>query len=93
MLRFAQQLGSAPIKSHPVPIARPALQDRSSVTATLNGEFVGTARVGDRVECVGEVVKAGRSMVFVRGLIVNASNGGDPMMSFSGVIKKTSPRG
>lgn len=74
-------------------IARPALMDRSSVTATLNGEFVGTARVGDRVECVGEIVKAGRSMVFVRGLIVNASNGNDPMMSFSGVIKKTTPRG
>jgi hypothetical protein len=31
-------------------------------------------------------------MVFTRGLIVNATNGGDPMMSFSGVIKKTGPR-
>ncbi|HYD44622.1 MAG TPA: PaaI family thioesterase [Phenylobacterium sp.] len=73
-------------------IARDALRDSRSVTATLNGEFVGTARVGDRVECTGEVVKAGRSMVFVRGLIVNASAGGEPMMSFSGVIKKTAPR-
>ena len=30
--------------------------------------------------------------VFVRGLIVNASRGGDPMMSFSAVLKKTAPR-
>ena len=41
----------------------------------------------------GEVVKAGRSMVFVRGLIVNASRGGEPVMSFSAVLKKTRPRG
>ena len=69
-----------------------ALADSRAVTATFNGEFVGSAAVGDLVECTGEVVKAGRSMVFVRGLIVNASRGGDPMMSFSAVLKKTAPR-
>jgi acyl-coenzyme A thioesterase PaaI-like protein len=47
-----------------------------------------TAREGELVECRGEVVKAGRSMVFVRGLIVNASAGGEPMASFSSVLKK-----
>jgi hypothetical protein len=31
-------------------------------------------------------------MVFVRGLIVNASQGGEPMMSFSAVLKKTGKR-
>jgi acyl-coenzyme A thioesterase PaaI-like protein len=67
-------------------IAREALGTGPSVTATFNGEFVGTARVGDLVECRGEVVKAGRSMVFVRGII---STGGEPMMSFSSVLKKT----
>jgi acyl-coenzyme A thioesterase PaaI-like protein len=72
-------------------IARDALSQHQSVTATLNGEFVGTARVGDRVECRGEVVKAGRSMVFVRGLLVNAG-ADETMMSFSAVIKKTAPR-
>jgi hypothetical protein len=40
----------------------------------------------------GQVVKAGRSMVFVRGIISNASAGGEPMMSFSSVLKKTAPR-
>ncbi|MDB5425214.1 MAG: hypothetical protein JWQ29_2630 [Phenylobacterium sp.] len=70
-------------------IARDAIVGSRCVTATFNGEFVGTARVGDLVECTGEVVKAGRSMVFVRGII---STGGEPMMSFSSVLKKTAPR-
>jgi acyl-coenzyme A thioesterase PaaI-like protein len=73
-------------------IARDAIEGGSSVTATFNCELVGTARVDDLVECRGEVVKAGRSMVFVRGLITNASAGGDPIASFSSVLKKTRPR-
>jgi acyl-coenzyme A thioesterase PaaI-like protein len=73
-------------------IAREALGTGPSVTATFNGEFVGTARVGDLVECRGEVVKAGRSMIFVRGVISNASQQGEPMMSFSSVLKKTGKR-
>lgn len=70
-------------------IARDALNDSHSVTATFNGEFVGGAPVGALVEGRGEVVKAGRSMVFVRGLI---TTGGEPVMSFSAVVKKTRPR-
>jgi uncharacterized protein (TIGR00369 family) len=70
-------------------IARDDTQGVGSVTATFNCELVGTAREGDLVECVGEVVKAGRSMVFVRGIISNASAGGEPMASFSSVLKKT----
>ncbi|MFI4965402.1 MAG: PaaI family thioesterase [Caulobacterales bacterium] len=73
-------------------IARDAIEGFRCVTATFSGEFVGTARVGERVECLGEVVKAGRSMVFVRGIISNASAGGEPMMSFSSVLKKTARR-
>ena len=70
-------------------IAREAIEGGSSVTATFNCELVGTDRVGDLVECRGEVVKAGRSMVFVRGLITNASAGGEPVASFSSVLMKT----
>jgi acyl-coenzyme A thioesterase PaaI-like protein len=73
-------------------LAREAIEGQSSVTATFNGEFVGSCGVGDLVECRGEVVKAGRSMVFLRGLIVNASKGREPMMSFSSVLKKIGPR-
>ena len=71
-------------------IAREALQDSMSVTATFNGEFVGTAHEGDLVTCTGEVVKAGRSMVFVRGLIT--TKGGEPVMPFSAVLKKRTKR-
>jgi acyl-coenzyme A thioesterase PaaI-like protein len=70
-------------------IARDAIEGVRSVTATFNGEFVGSAGIGDLVECRGEVVKAARSMVFVRGIISNASRDGEPMMSFSSVLKKT----
>jgi len=66
-----------------------AIEGSRAVTATFNGEFVGTAHEGDLVECTGEVVKAGRSMVFLRGLIESK---GEPVMSFSAVLKKTGPR-
>jgi acyl-coenzyme A thioesterase PaaI-like protein len=70
-------------------IARDVIDGSRTVTATFNGELVGTAREGDLVECRGEVVKAGRSMVFVRGII---SCKDEPVMSFSSVLKKTTLR-
>lgn len=70
-------------------LARPALKGLYGVTATLNGEFMGSVYAGDLVECEGEVVKVGGSLVFVRGLI---TTGGNPVLSFSGVIKKIKPR-
>ena len=73
-------------------IANNVLKGSHSVTATFNGEFVGTCHEGDLVEGRGEVVKAGRSLVFIRGIISNASQGGEPMMSFSATLKKTGPR-
>lgn len=70
-------------------IAREELAGFHAVTATFNGEFVGTAGIGDLVECTGEVVKGGRSLVFVRGLITSK---GEPVMSFSATLKKRGPR-
>lgn len=67
-------------------IARDDIVGSPCVTATFNCELVGTAFEGDVVECRGEVVKAGRSMVFVRGLITSK---GEPIASFSSVLKKT----
>ncbi len=72
-----------------VAIANKELKDSRAVTVSLNGEFVGPAAVGDLVEATGEVVKAGGSLLFVRGLI---STGGRPMLNFSGVVKKIRPR-
>jgi acyl-coenzyme A thioesterase PaaI-like protein len=70
-------------------IARPALKGRYGVTVTLNGEFAGSAHVGDLVEGSGEIVKTGGSLVFVRGLVATA---GEPMLNFSGIIKIVKPR-
>ena len=67
-------------------IARDDIVGSSCVTATFNCELVGTAFEGDLVECRGEVVKPGRSMVFVRGMI---TKGDEPVASFSSVLKKT----
>jgi uncharacterized protein (TIGR00369 family) len=69
--------------------AQGVLGEGHAVTVSLNGEFVGTAHEGDLIEATGEVIKAGKSMVFLRGLI---STAGEPMMSFSGVIKKVGHR-
>jgi acyl-coenzyme A thioesterase PaaI-like protein len=70
-------------------IARDHLAGSSTVTATFNAELVGTAHEGALVECTGDVVKAGRSMIFCRGLITCAD---EPVMSFSSTLKKTTPR-
>jgi acyl-coenzyme A thioesterase PaaI-like protein len=59
------------------------------VTISLNGEFVGPAYEGDLIECTGEVVRAGGSLMFLRGVI---ETGGKPMLTFSGVIKKVKRR-
>jgi acyl-coenzyme A thioesterase PaaI-like protein len=67
-------------------IARDDIMGSPCVTATFNCELVGTAFEGDLVECRGEVVKPGRSMVFVRGLITCKD---EPVASFSSVLKKT----
>jgi acyl-coenzyme A thioesterase PaaI-like protein len=67
-----------------------AIAGSHAVTASFNGDFVGKARAGDLIEGTAEVVKAGRSLVFLRGMI---ATGGQPIMSFSAVLKKTGPRG
>ena len=70
-------------------IASKHLREQHGVTLTLSGEYIGTAHEGDLIECTGEVLKAGKSTIFVRGLIFT---GDSPMMSFSGVIKKVGRR-
>jgi len=67
-------------------IGAKAMANGGGVTVSLNGEFVGPAGLGDLVEATGEVVRAGGSLIFMRGLI---STGGRAMMTFSGVVKRT----
>jgi uncharacterized protein (TIGR00369 family) len=66
-----------------------ALAGARGVTVSLSGDFTGPGFDGDLVEGGGEIVKAGKSLVFVRGLL---SIRGEPVFTFSGVIKKIGPR-
>jgi uncharacterized protein (TIGR00369 family) len=66
-------------------IASAELPEFHGVTASLNAEFVGAARPDRLLTARGDVIKAGRSLIFVRGLI---DDDGAMVMSFSGVIKK-----
>jgi acyl-coenzyme A thioesterase PaaI-like protein len=70
-------------------LARKQLGQHFGVTATLNGEFTGSVYVGELVEGTGEVVKAGGSLIFVRGTLRSADN---PVLAFSGVVKRIRPR-
>ena len=54
------------------------------VTLSMNSEFLSAASVGDLMEVRGEVLKAGRSVVFVRGVV---TANGTPCLNFSGTIK------
>jgi len=66
-------------------IADEALTGVGSVTASLNCEFVDSASEGDLIEARGEVVRAGGSMVFIRGMI---TTGERPIANFSAIVKK-----
>ena len=66
------------------------MEGSSGVTVQLDSTFVDAARVGDLVEATGEVVRAGKSLIFVRGQI---TCGERTLMTFSGVIRKFDKRG
>jgi uncharacterized protein (TIGR00369 family) len=70
-------------------IASEHIQDMGSVTAQMNCDFIDAAFEGERIECRGEVVRAGGSLVFVRGEVTAA---GRVALSFSAIMKKTRRR-
>jgi uncharacterized protein (TIGR00369 family) len=66
-------------------LAYESMEGQRGVTVQLDSTFLDGARVGDLVEASGEVTRAGRSLVFVRGQIIT----GDRLLfTFSGVIRK-----
>jgi uncharacterized protein (TIGR00369 family) len=67
-----------------------ALHDGRGVTLSFSSEFIDAAREGDLIEGRGEVVRAGRSIVFLRGTL---SCAGRPVLTFAGTVKRiTAPR-
>ena len=61
----------------------------SGVTVQLDSTFVDAAYEGDLVEATGEVVRAGKSLIFSRGQI---HVGDRTVLTFSGVIRKFEKR-
>ena len=57
----------------------------NGLTVTLNSEFVGAGKPGSFVMATGDLIKAGGSLLFARGLI---SSEGETLMTFSGTLKR-----
>lgn len=55
------------------------------LTVAFTSEFLAGPKVGDYVEARGEVLRAGRSLIFVRGIV---TADGTPALNFSGTIKR-----
>ena len=66
-------------------IAHDAMQDSYGLTVAFTSEFLDGPKVGDYIEARGEVLRAGRSLVFVRGMVTTNEK---PCLNFSGTIKR-----
>jgi uncharacterized protein (TIGR00369 family) len=69
-------------------IAGPVLQG-PAVTVSFACEFLDAAREGELVEGTGEIMRAGGSMIFMRGLL---KSGERTLFTFSGTIKRVKRR-
>lgn len=67
-------------------IAHNALRDGArAVTLTCNCEFISAGDLRGLVEAEGEVLRDGRSLIFVRGVMTQRAK---PVLAFSGSLKK-----
>jgi acyl-coenzyme A thioesterase PaaI-like protein len=69
-------------------IASPVLEG-PGVTVSFASEFLDAAREGERIECDGEITRAGGSLIFLRGLL---KSGDRPLFTFSATIKRVKRR-
>jgi acyl-coenzyme A thioesterase PaaI-like protein len=66
-------------------IAHEHIQDEYGLTVAFNSEFLSGPVEGTYIEARGDVLRAGRSLIFVRGLI---TGDGKPCLNFSGTIMR-----
>ncbi len=69
-------------------ISREHFLESYGVTAAFTSEFLNIAKIGELIEARGEVLRAGGSLIFVRGLV---TADGRPCLNFSGTIKRVKP--
>ncbi|WP_298303066.1 PaaI family thioesterase [uncultured Erythrobacter sp.] len=70
-------------------IATDEMVDQMGVTMNLSSDFLGAAGPGALMEARGEVTRGGGKTIFIRGLITGDAK---PVLSFTGIIRKFSPR-
>lgn len=70
-------------------IPKDHIDDNCGVTVAFNCEFISGPVVGALMEARGEIIRAGNSIIFVRGII---TGDGQICLNFSGTIKKFRPR-
>jgi len=68
-------------------IGNTVLKEDRGVTLSFTCEFIDAVYKGELIEGSGEVVRGGRSIVFLRGMLTSA---GRPVLSFSGTVKRIS---
>lgn len=66
-------------------VVKRAIGADEAVTISLASEFAGSGAVGDLIEAHAEIIKAGRSMIFARGIV---RTHGKPLVTFSGAMKR-----
>ncbi len=66
-------------------VSNKVLAGGRGVTLSFASEFIDAAYEGELIEGRGEVVRAGRSILFLRGTLTSA---GRPVLTFSGTIKR-----
>ena len=59
------------------------------ITVSFACEFLDAGRVGDLIECDGEMTRIGGSLIFLRGML---HTDGRKLFSFSGTIKRVKKR-
>ena len=65
------------------------MEGTNGVTVQLDSTLIDGGYVGELIEATGEVVRAGGSLIFVRGQI---TTGQRTLMTYSGIIRKFTPR-
>ena len=60
-------------------------EDGFAVTAAFTSEFISGAKEGQLIEARGEVLRSGKSLIFLRGLVTAE---GKPCLNFSATLKR-----
>lgn len=70
-------------------IAHEKMDEEYGVTVAFNSEFLSGPQEGAYIEARGDVLRAGKSIIFVRGII---TGDGKPALNFSGTIMRRAKR-